>query len=158
MVKTMVSCRFSLKPIHWDIVWHCLWLPASDGLSWTATWRVSMFARLTIYTAGTQSTEPTRAHNWPFPYLPCFETFKDSTIDFLGCIFPPTVPIWNHQEDFFSMIRSLQEVALAAAVSFLVVLALSYSCLAYPHGVTMVPGGFKSGKWCMYVLCYLEVV
>ena len=32
------------------------------------------------------------------------------------------------------MIRSLQEVALAAAVSFLVVLALSYSCLAYPHG------------------------
>ena len=71
----MVSCRFSLKPIHWDIVWHCLWLPASDGLSWTATWRVSMFARLTIYTAGTQSTEPTRAHNWPFP--PLFAMFRN---------------------------------------------------------------------------------
>eukprot|EP00435_Cladocopium_sp_Y103_P031178 s1530_g7.t2 len=35
----------------------------------------------------------------------------------------------DFQEDFFSMIRSLQEVALAAAVSFLVVLALSYSSM-----------------------------
>ena len=48
------------------------------------------------------------------------------------------------QEDFLSMIRSLRDVALAACISFMVVLALSYSSLANLWEVTQK----KYGKFC----------
>ena len=66
------------------------------------------------------------------------------------------------KEDFLSMIRSLRDVALAACISFMVVLALSYSSLAnlrklkgLPTSVAPALTGPIPAPWDLGVVTYI---